>query len=310
MRGQSEAEVAKNAKFNSVEDMYFRLKRWGLPGLLPQEESEEASKADGKRKAQGAEGERQELPPFANAATHLRDTIHTLEDPYLEHMISLKEILQGRYFIGEGETGEANMREVRGMQWHPHPYEVVLIAVSILERQGNWGHVERLLKELHPRPAEANRQQLVRFIYGRMVNARGRPLLNKQDKPIDRGDGLLDRAAQVAALIRGKAEIGRGAKGPAIPSHEQFLVLHMRSLVEKGLSREEVAKREREEFERWKLETKQSVLEELELAKQGLDENEFASEWRDAHDYLQELEEETFDEDEFNRMWRLSKDLE
>jgi hypothetical protein len=129
MKGQLEADVAKNAKFNSVEDMYFRLKCWGLSGLLPQEESEKAPKADGKGKAPGVEGDRQELPPFANAATHLRDTIRTLESPYLEQLLSLKETLQGRHFIGEGEMDEANMREVRDAQWHPHPYEVVLMGL-------------------------------------------------------------------------------------------------------------------------------------------------------------------------------------
>src|SRR5215204_5644059 len=33
-----EVEVAKKAKFDSVEDMSFRLKRWGLSGLVPLEE--------------------------------------------------------------------------------------------------------------------------------------------------------------------------------------------------------------------------------------------------------------------------------
>jgi hypothetical protein len=148
------------------------------------------------RKARTAEGEAEELPPFANAATHLRDAIRTLEDPYLEHMISLKETLQGNYFVSEGETDKPSAREVRGAQWHPHPYEVILIAVSILERLGHWGHVERLIKELHPRPAEANRQLLVRYIYGRRVDDKGH--LQKPE-----GDGLLDRAKQIAVLIRG-----------------------------------------------------------------------------------------------------------
>jgi hypothetical protein len=39
-----EDEVAKKAQFDSVEDMYFRLKRWGLTGLLPPERQEELPK--------------------------------------------------------------------------------------------------------------------------------------------------------------------------------------------------------------------------------------------------------------------------
>jgi hypothetical protein len=34
-RGLPEDEVAERAGFSSVEDMYFRLKRWALPGLVP-----------------------------------------------------------------------------------------------------------------------------------------------------------------------------------------------------------------------------------------------------------------------------------
>ena len=76
--------------------------------------------------------------------------------------MSLRETLQGDRFASEGETDETNIREVRGAQWHPHPYEVILIAVSILERRGNWAHVERLLKDLD---ASSNLQNSLRSAF-------------------------------------------------------------------------------------------------------------------------------------------------
>jgi hypothetical protein len=115
-QGLEEDEVADKASFNSVEDMYFRLRRWGLSGLAPS-----YSKPARKPQVAAFEGEVQELPPFSNAATHIRDTIRTLESPYLEHMLTLKEILQDRYFVGKGETDEPNISEVRGAQWASSP---------------------------------------------------------------------------------------------------------------------------------------------------------------------------------------------
>ena len=46
LRGQGweDEEIVNKARFDSVEDMYFRLKRWGLTGLLPPERQEELPK--------------------------------------------------------------------------------------------------------------------------------------------------------------------------------------------------------------------------------------------------------------------------
>ena len=110
-QGLSEDEIAEKARFDSVEDMYFRLNRWGLPGLLP--ESEKTVTPPRERKAHSAKGERQQLPTIENAATTFEDTIATLK-VYLEHTISLKETRQGGYFIDEGETEEDHIREARG----------------------------------------------------------------------------------------------------------------------------------------------------------------------------------------------------
>src|SRR5215213_7803674 len=75
-KGLPEGEVAQRAKFESVEDMYFRLKRWGLTGLLPPERQEELPKptafgAEPKQKARSS-SQHQELPN-ASAAAELFD---------------------------------------------------------------------------------------------------------------------------------------------------------------------------------------------------------------------------------------------
>jgi hypothetical protein len=301
----SKKELANKADFPSVEAMCVNLQHWGLAGMLP-----ETSRPTRKPKVPKFESETQELPPFANAAAHLRDTLRTLESPYLEHMLTLKETLQGRYFVGKGETDEPNISEVRGAQWHPHPYEVVLIAVSILERQGNWWHVERLLNELHPRPAEANRQKLVRYIYGRAVDVNGRPKRDTDGRWKDEKDGLLHRAKQIATLIRGVHEVAPGPKPTDITSYDQWEAELLRPLIQQGLSDEEIEETVREGFERSKLETEQSVLEELELARQTLGEDEFARESSEAHRYLRELSEQPFDRDGFYRRLKFARDYE
>jgi hypothetical protein len=306
LRELTEVEIADYFKRASAQEVFEELKGYGFPvcevcGANPVVGNHCPKD---KPKARRIEGNPEELPSIKNAATTFRDTINTLE-AYLEHALTLKETLQGRYFVGEGKTQEDNIREVRGAQWHPHPYLVVLIAVSILEHHGNWGFVERLLNELHPRPSEANRKQLYKFITGRKVDERGRPIPNKEGLPQDSGDGFLDRAEQIAALMRGTAEIKRGRKGPDIPAYEHYGILHIRSLVDKGLSREEIMRREREEFEGWKEASLQDIREELEAEKAVLDQAGI-EEYEHA---IRQRAEEKYDEDEFYRLYNLTKDL-
>ena len=301
-----EAQIASKLNRTSLRELFEELKGYGFPiceicGANPVVGRHCLKE---KPKARRVEGDPEKLPAIENAATRFRDTIRTLGD-HLEQALSLKEVLQGRYFLGEGETEGINIREVRGAQWHPHPHVVVLIATSILEHRDDWGFVEYLLKQLHPRPSEANRQQLVRFIYGRKVDNRGRAILDRNDRPQNSGDGLLDRANQIAALVRGKVEIGRGRKGPNILSYEQHAILHIKSLVDKGFSRDQIARREREEFERLKEYHLQSLREELELEQANLSQDAL----QELEDEIRRTEAEEHDEDLFNRLYDLSKDL-
>lgn len=302
----SEEELATKAGFPSVEAMHANLQNWGLGGMLP---ARTMSKPVRKSRAPNVQGGAQELPSLKDAATTFRDTIRTLED-YLEQVTTLKETLRGDYFIGEGETEESNIREVRGAQWHPHPYVVILVATSILEHHGNWGFVERLLNELHLKPTEANRQQLVRYIYGRAVDENGRPKRNKDGKWKREGDGLLDRAKQIAALIRGAPKVRTGQKPSPITSLDQYEAWRIKQLIGQGLSQDEVERRAREEFEHSKMRVQQNILEELELAKRTLSEEEFTRESRVAHEGLQEVSNETFDRDSFIRRYKLAWDSE
>lgn len=108
-----EDKVADKAKFGSVEDMYFRLKRWGLSGLVPlKEETEETSRTVCERKARGtSSGPRQpqpsreagrQLPALSNATALFRATINTLAD-YIEQLEYHNVVLRDDRFVATDE---------------------------------------------------------------------------------------------------------------------------------------------------------------------------------------------------------------
>ena len=99
-QGLSEDKVAYKAKFRSTNDMYFRLERWGLYGLLPLREGPQkvASEGEelpsaanavpvGKRKAKKF-GEKTPLPPAAGAVDQFRQTLEVL----IKDLEKLREI--------------------------------------------------------------------------------------------------------------------------------------------------------------------------------------------------------------------------
>jgi hypothetical protein len=306
--GQDEQCVVANYGFGSVEAMYVELTRCGFPiwavykeGQLPEE-----AKPPRPGNLQQLAEEVEELPPVTNADASFSITVRTLEH-YLEQVSALKETRRGKQFTGEGPSGET-YREAWGGQWHPHPYLVALIGAYILEhcvnasvRHEDWGSILRLLDELHPRPSEANREQLANLLYGR--------LRLKNGKLVPDGDGFLNRTRQIADLVRGAHTIPSGIKNPPVKASDQVGAGRIAALVKQGLSRKDILEIEREEFEISKQEVRRIELAELEDLKQTLGEEEFAKESRIAHERLKRLEQETFDEDEFHRRWRLHKDL-
>lgn len=217
---ESEEELARIAGFPSVEAMRSRLEVWGLTGLLP---SGTKAKPVGKRKARSAEGEPLELPSPTNAIPLFENTVRFIEGE-ITHIASLKETLQGGRFMSEfaGEASEGvTERMVGGGHWFPNRDLTRLIGSCLVEYGCNPATVERLLEALHPKPTEANREELGHFLYGR--------------------EGLARKVSQIAALIRGAQTIGRGPKREAIDATEHAIVLKIRARLEDGISEQEVA---------------------------------------------------------------------
>ncbi len=109
-QGCSENEVAKSAKFDSVEDMYFRLKRWGLPGLVPlKEEPEEASKTARERKGR-ASGPVADLPPAGAATPLFREKLDLLAQANEDLKYRKEKRQAGRFILSRVDTSPHLLR--------------------------------------------------------------------------------------------------------------------------------------------------------------------------------------------------------
>jgi hypothetical protein len=232
--GLSEDEVAKKAKFRSVDDMYFRLKRWGLSGLLPlEEEAKKMPKTIRQRKARGS-GPITELPSADNAAPLFREKLEELLRA-TEELKNRKEKLQGGLFFQSSMYREPIMlrredwsddewRELSerynldteddrflvtdGVTWGlgdgtSAPQDPLPALISSYLLAG--GEPQLLVEALHPDPASAEWTKLKKRIEGR--------------KGDDNLDGLKALAGQLAMLIRGKP-YGSGAPPPGLSRHE------------------------------------------------------------------------------------------
>ncbi len=195
--GRAEVQVAKRAKFESVEDMYFRLKRWGLTGLLPPERQEELPKptafdAEPKQRPRGS-GPSEEVPDASGAVDlfdemldGLRGTVRLVEDLSLGY--------QGKHFVGmftfegdwtfprssysvqrwqelrrqHGQDSNLESFSLSGVTSN-HPTEagpypprelVMLIAAYALARRP----IEPLLKVLYPENSEADIEEINKLL--------------------------------------------------------------------------------------------------------------------------------------------------
>ncbi len=109
-KGLSEDEVAKKARFDSVEDMYFRLKRWGLTGLLPlEEESEEVSKTAQERKGR-ASGPVEDLPPAGAATPLFREKLDLLAQANEDLKYRKEKRQAGRFILSRVDTSPHHLR--------------------------------------------------------------------------------------------------------------------------------------------------------------------------------------------------------
>lgn len=108
--GFSEKKVAEKAKFGSVEDMYFRLKRWGLTGLLPlEEESKEVPKTAQERKGR-ASGPVEDLPPAGAATPLFREKLDLLAQANEDLRYRKEKRQAGRFILSRVDTSPHLLR--------------------------------------------------------------------------------------------------------------------------------------------------------------------------------------------------------
>ena len=260
LRGQGweDEDIVNKARFDSVEDMYFRLKRWGLTGLLPPERQEELPKstafgAEPKQRPRGS-GPSEEVPDASGAVDlfdemldELRGTIRLVEDLSLGY--------QGKRFAGM-YTFEGDLTFLRSsysvQRWQElcrqhgqdpnvesfsisgvtsnHPTEagpypprelVMLIAAYALADRP----MEPLLKVLYPEHSEADIEEINKLLYETKFAGRSQ-------------NGLLRTAQQFAAAVYGR-KVGRGAP-PEQSAREHLLACHTTKRREAGLTDEEI----------------------------------------------------------------------
>ncbi len=109
-KGRPEEEVAEGAEFGSVEDMYFRLRRWGLPGLVPlEEEPKEAPKTARERKGR-LSGPVKDLPPAGLAAPLFREKLDLLGRANEDLKYRKEKRQAGRFILSRVDTSPQPIR--------------------------------------------------------------------------------------------------------------------------------------------------------------------------------------------------------
>ncbi len=264
LRGQAweDEDIVNEARFDSVEDMYFRLKRWGLTGLLPPERQEELPKptafgAEPKQRPRGS-GPSEEVPDASGAVDlfdemldGLRGTVRLVEDLSLGY--------QGKRFAGmytfegdwtfprssysvqrwqelcrqHGQNPNVDSFSISGVTSN-HPTEagpypphelVMLIAAYALAGQP----IPPLLKVLYPEHSEADIEEINKLLYETKFAGGSQ-------------NGLLRTAQQFAAAVYGR-KVGRGAPSEQPPEQsagEHLLACHITKRREAGLTDEEI----------------------------------------------------------------------
>lgn len=266
VEGLSEDEVADKAKFDSVEDMYFRLKRWGLSGLVPIEEGVDLEhtidrrpvKPNNQRQPQPSKEPGRELPPLSNATTLFRDTINSLA-VYLDNLTCHRVILRDGRFVATDEIPrEVGMyplvylsSEYSSERWakicadhNKDPMSTTEIYVY----QGTswskgathyppWFETCLITAVLMQSPGYVERLlEEVSLEPDRVSRDQIKALL--YGRP-GKGDGLYATARKLARLIRG-AGVRRGRAVAPVPPFRQALAQATKELREKGLADETI----------------------------------------------------------------------
>ena len=264
LRGQGweDEDIVNKARFDSVEDMYFRLKRWGLTGLLPPQRQEELPKptafgAEPKQRPRGS-GSSEEVPDASGAVVlfdemleELRGTVRLVEDLSLGY--------QGKRFAGmytfegdwtfprssysaqrwqelcrqHGQDPDVESFSISGVTSN-HPTEagpypprelVMLIAAYALTGRP----IEPLLKVLYPEHSEADIEEINKLRDETQFAGR-------------RQNGLLRTAQQFPAAVYGR-KVGKGApaeQDARESAREHLLACHITKRREAGLTDEDI----------------------------------------------------------------------
>jgi hypothetical protein len=166
-KGLSEDEVAEKARFNTVEDMYFRLKRWGLLGLVPREEDVDKTE----RRAGTTREEPAELPPAYDARPLFYRALQKLNRAIAD-LENRKEYLQNGRFVAHESTdpvgwpetciAEGTLTIPLGGQQTPLEPLPALIAAYVLAEEP----LEPLLRKLNRTPQSVDKKQIQALIEG------------------------------------------------------------------------------------------------------------------------------------------------
>src|SRR5215204_1821049 len=261
-RGLSESEVAKRAGFRSVGNMYIRLERWGLSGLLPPEKQAESPKpktidTKPKQKARSS-GQPQELPNASAAAElfdemldELRGTVRLVEDLSLGY--------QGKRFAGmytfegdwtfprssysvqrwqelcrqHGQDPDVESFSISGVTSNspteagPYPPRELVMLIAAYALTGR--PMEPLLKVLYPEHSEADIEEINKLLYETKFAGLSQ-------------NGLLRTAQQFAAAVYGR-KVSRGSppeQPPEQSAGEHLLACYITERREAGLTDEEI----------------------------------------------------------------------
>jgi hypothetical protein len=261
-QGLSESEVAKKAGFGPVDEMYFRLKRWGLTGLLPPERQEELPKptafgAEPKQRPRGS-GPSEEVPDASGAVDlfdevldELRGTVRLVEDLSLGY--------QGKRFAGMytfegdwtfprssysvqrwqelcrqyGQNPNVKSFSISGVTSNhpteagPYPPRELVMLIAAYALSGR--RMEPLLKVLYPEHSEADIEEIDKLLYETKFAGGSQ-------------NGLRRTAQQFAAAVYGR-KVGRGAppeQPPEQSARENLLACHITKRREAGLTDEEI----------------------------------------------------------------------
>lgn len=239
-------EVAHNAKFSSVEDMYFRLERWGLSGLLPlreeakkvESEAEELLSAAnagslGKPKAMTF-GKKVPLPPAEGAIPRFRGTLELLIKK-LENLRGFEEeYLQSKRFGGRSER-DGKKRAWGARRTPPEPLTTLIAIEALVSKHASCPAITHLIGVLHPAGTVEVR---VPFRGGTLRTLKPAPGVNINDlqKQIKK---LREHAAHVARLIRGWENPGRRPPREVSPREHSALPL-IKQRAHEGVSDEEI----------------------------------------------------------------------